>query len=70
MEADQLITMVVTAIITAGFGTITTVTALRVHINYLREGQQRNEQAITRAHNRIDELDKCAFNQSKMESLS
>jgi hypothetical protein len=61
MTSDQIITMIVTAIITGGFSTVTTVTALKVHINYLRESIARHEQAITRAHNRIDHIDKSVF---------
>lgn len=56
MPTDQLLTIVYTAIVTGGVSAIATVGALRVHINYLREGQTRNERAISRAHERIDEL--------------
>ncbi len=69
MPSDQIITMIVTAMITGGFSTFTTVTALKVHINYLRESINRHEQAITRAHNRIDHIDKSIFKSSK-ESIS
>ncbi len=57
MSTDQLITMIITALVTGGFSTFTTVIALKVHINYLREAINRHEKAITRAHNRIDQID-------------
>ena len=56
MPTDQLLTIIYTAIVTGGVSAIATVGALKVHINYLREGQERNERAIARAHKRIDEL--------------
>ena len=65
MTSEQIITMIVTAIITGGFSAITTVTALKVHINYLRESIARHEKAITRAHDRIDDLDKYTLNHTK-----
>ena len=57
MDDGQILTMVITAAFTGAMSTFTTVIALKVHINYLREGLQRQELAIARAHERIDELD-------------
>jgi hypothetical protein len=58
MPTDQLVTILLTAVVTGGFSAITTVGALRVHIAYLKEGQTRNEKATNRAHERIDVIDK------------
>lgn len=68
MTTDQLVTVLLTAVITGGFSTITTVAALKVHINYLRESIARHEKAITRAHGRIDSIDRCVFPNHVTES--
>jgi hypothetical protein len=61
MTTDQIVTVILTAIITGGFSTVTTVAALKVHINYLRESIARQEKAINRAHGRIDAYDRHVF---------
>lgn len=70
MEVDNLAMIILTAVITGGFTTMTTVAALKVHINYLREGLKKNESATIRAHARIDQLDKCVYPTHITESHS
>jgi len=60
MAVDQLAIMFITAVVTGGVSAIATVAGLRVHIEYLRAGQGRNEKAIARAHDRIDAIEKRA----------
>ena len=57
MEAD-IIKIILTAAFTGFISTFATVSALRVHINYLRESLNRHELAIARAHDRIDNLER------------
>jgi len=58
MEAIDVFKIFLTAAITGSISTIATVSALKVHINYLREAIERHEAAIIRAHDRIDNLEK------------
>lgn len=58
---QDIVSIIVTAVVTGGISTITTVGALKVHINYLRELLARQEKMIIRAHARIDDLDKHLF---------
>ncbi len=58
MNLDSIITVVITALVTGGFSTFATVTSLKVHINYLKEGINRQEKSINRAHERIDDIEK------------
>ena len=44
--------------VTGAISTVATVISLRVHISYLRESITRIEQATTRAHVRIDHIEK------------
>jgi len=53
--SEQILLVVVTAVITSGLSTIATVSSLRVHIDYLRETLTTHKHAIDRAHQRIDE---------------
>lgn len=57
---DQILLIVVSSalsgVITGIISSITTVKALHVHINYLRESVETNRIAIARAHQRIDNL--------------
>lgn len=48
--------IVLTAVLTGAVSTLGTVAALRVHILYIRETLVRHEDAIKRAHERIDVL--------------
>ena len=57
MEFDA-IKIILTAIATGAISAFTTVSALRVHINYLREHLNRHESSINRAHERIDHIEK------------
>lgn len=57
MEAE-VIKIIITAVATGAISAFTTVSALRVHINYLRESLARNEIAIVRAHDRIDNIER------------
>ncbi len=55
---EQLILTVIASVITGAISAVATVKALGVHITYLRESITRHEQAIERAHQRIDHLEK------------
>lgn len=50
------ISSIVAGAVSAFLSSQLTIAALRVHIEYLRETGARHEQAITRAHARIDEI--------------
>jgi hypothetical protein len=56
MEHELSIAVVV-AVVTGAVSTLATVTALRVHITYLRESIVRIDSSMTRAHARIDEVE-------------
>lgn len=56
MSMAEISTIAITAIVTGGASTFCTVIALKVHIDYLREHVKRLEQAVTRAHSRIDNI--------------
>lgn len=56
MDVMQIIA---TGVVTGALSTFSTVIALRVHITYLRETATRHETAITRAHERIDNVERC-----------
>lgn len=58
MPVDQLVTIILSAIVTGGFSAIVTVAGVKVHIAYLKENVSRNEKATQRAHERIDQIDK------------
>ena len=58
MESAEITKIVITAACTGGISAFTTVAALRVHINYLRESLHRHEGLILRAHERIDNSEK------------
>lgn len=66
MEADNLfgavavsvLVSVVTGAITGSVSSQRTIAALLVHIDYLRSHIHRHEETITRAHARIDNLEK------------
>lgn len=53
MEAD-IIKILITAFSTGAVSTLATVKALHVHITYINNRLDRQEQTITRAHERID----------------
>jgi acyl-coenzyme A thioesterase PaaI-like protein len=57
MELEILHILIASAV-TGLISTTGTVVALKVHINYLREGSERHEKAITRAHARIDHIER------------
>jgi hypothetical protein len=48
---------IIIASITGGVSTLTTVVALKVHISYLKEGLTRVDNAVRRAHERIDSIE-------------
>jgi len=54
----EVIKIIITAVATGAISAFTTVSALRVHINYLREHLNRHESAISRAHERIDHIER------------
>lgn len=53
-----LIEVILTAVGTGLVSSLGTISALRVHINYLRESLQRHEAAIERAHQRLDKVER------------
>ncbi|NIB44756.1 hypothetical protein HBA55_34570 [Pseudomaricurvus alkylphenolicus] len=55
---EQLVPVIIASAVTGGVSTFATVVALKVHINYLREAIARHEAAITRAHARIDSMER------------
>lgn len=55
---DQITVMIFTAVITGGFSAASTVIGLKVHINYLKDAITRHESEISKAHERIDDLQK------------
>lgn len=56
---SEIVKILITAVVTGGVSTLSTIIGLRVHISYLRENIDRHEKSITRAHGRIDELKHC-----------
>ncbi len=58
MGVDQLVTIILSAVVTGGFSAFVTVAGVKVHISYLKEAATRNEKAVQRAHERIDTIDK------------
>lgn len=54
----EIIIAVVTAVVTGAIAAFGTVAALKVHITYLREHIDRLYAASTRAHTRIDGLER------------
>lgn len=54
----SVLVSVVTGAITGSVSSARTIAALHVHIEYLRSHIHRHEETITRAHQRIDELDR------------
>lgn len=57
-EIMTVVIALIVAAITGGISTFATVTALRVHISYLKENLDRVDEKGTRAHSRIDDLEK------------
>lgn len=57
-EVAQVSTMLASSVLTGIVSTMGTVKALGIHITYLRESIAKLEQAVERAHTRIDELEK------------
>jgi len=58
----ELITILLTAGITGAVSTLSTVAALRVHIRYIGDRLARHDDAIIRAHDRIDTLNAIIHN--------
>lgn len=56
MTGDQVATAIVTAVLSGGVSAMSAVIALRVHVAWIKETLERRENALTRAHARIDEL--------------
>ena len=54
MHLENVLEIIFTAGVTGVISTMGTVVALRVHIFYIRETLNRHEEAIRRAHERID----------------
>lgn len=57
MQEDVFV-VIITSILTGGFSAISTVLSLKVHISYIRETLARHEQAIERAHIRLDSVER------------
>ncbi len=58
MTTEQLVTILLSAVVTGGFSGIITVAGVKVHIAYLKESVTRNEKATIRAHERVDRVEK------------
>jgi hypothetical protein len=62
VTADQLSVVILSAvaagIVSAIGSALLVVAALRVHIEYLRQADDRHEKSITRAHQRIDDIER------------
>lgn len=63
MTAEEIGAIIITSVLTGGLSAVTTVAALKVHVQYLRESieqlraaDDKQAKAIERAHQRIDEL--------------
>tara|TARA_R110001599_G_scaffold287356_2_gene489918 strand:+ start:10617 stop:10814 length:198 start_codon:yes stop_codon:yes gene_type:complete len=59
---DAIIMVIITSILTGGFSAISTVMALKVHIDYIRESLTRHEHAIDRAHKRLNSIERMIGN--------
>lgn len=55
---DVVVTAIVTAIITGGVSSVSTVAALRVHISYLRETLSRHDDEIRAAYEAIRAIER------------
>ena len=55
---DPMISAILAAAGTGIFSAVVTVAAMKVHIAYIRETLEKHYQTISRAHQRIDELEK------------
>lgn len=55
-----VVVSVITGFISGGLSSQRTIAALTVHIDYLRADIARHDAAITRAHERVDRLEKAA----------
>ena len=51
MQIEEILIPIITAILTGAIASMTTIASIKVHIQYLRE-------AINRAHDRIDNIEK------------
>lgn len=56
MTGEQMVTAIVTAVLSGGVSAMSAVVALRVHVAWIKETLERHEKAISRAHARVDEL--------------
>ncbi len=56
---DQVVTIIISSALTGIISSVATMAGLKVHITYLRESVGELKSAVTRAHERIDRLEKC-----------
>lgn len=56
MSGDQVVSAIVTAVLSGAISAMSAVVALRVHVAWIKETLERHEKAISRAHARVDEL--------------
>lgn len=55
---NEVVLAIVASVITGAVSTLGTIGALRVHITYLRENVVELKGAVTRAHSRIDMIER------------
>ena len=55
---NEISDSIIAAVLAGGVSSVGTVIALRVHIDYLREGLKRVDGNSNRAHARIDQIEK------------
>jgi len=55
---EQIIIAMIASVVTGGVAAFGTVKALHVHITYLKENLEKQDKSITRAHERIDLLER------------
>jgi len=69
VSGDEVSLIIVTALIAGAISavgsSILTIAGLRVQIGYLEKADERHEKAITRAHERIDEIQQNGCNHMK-----
>lgn len=58
MDWHYILTVMVSALVTGAVSSVATVRALKVHIEYLRETAQRQENAIIEAYARIAAIER------------
>lgn len=56
MSGEEIARMVLSALLSGGVAALSAVVALKVHVAWIKETLERHERAISRAHERIDDI--------------